>query len=324
MEKSSLKVLAFLAGGLVTGALASGPVGPRATDLGTVLPADPHVAALVNVKTLVRDLPVALKQSWVGKKVAEMVAKGWPDPTELARAVGVGVSFSGRTPREVVLVTDGRLRIVPAAKAVAGAAGVGLDEKAYHGVTFHSASVPALSVSVADVTEDVSFFAWDVEGKHESGPWVVDTIEGARRSFSAAHGVSLSPETYVIGGANVPLVGNREAQVAAMAGLEEATGIEGLKFLVQGAFAWKRQGGRVTLGSELQTFTGTEAQLLANGLRKALEKLKAAVTEPKVRWLLDHVVVNQEGIHVQLKLDVEWLRAREALTLLALAAEPAD
>lgn len=294
---------------------------PMAEDLGDVMPGDVHLGILANAAEIGRDLPAVVRQGWLARKLDDWVARGWPDPRQLATQVAVGVDFDGRTPRRVTVLTQGSLRVAAAARLAARAAGVTLDERAHRGVTLLSASVPRFSLEAADLDERASLLAWDATGEHRMGRQAVDTMLGSHRSLRQVHQVCLDPDTYAAAAIQVPLLG--QGQVHAMAAsLEEATGIEGLRFLVQGSFAWKRTGGRLRLGSELETWTATEAALLARGIRAALERLKASIHEPRVRWVLDRLEVRQTEARVQLALDVQWQRAVAALAALAIMDFP--
>lgn len=276
------------------------------------VPGQMHGGILVNLPLLIEDFPKFVDDGWVGESIERFTQKGYPDFRKLAFELGVGLNIRNKSLSELILMTKGRLRIAKRIRDLSRAAGLPVKERAYRGVSFLSpagAKFGNFPVEVAEVREGVSFFHLDNRRRFRTGNLTVETVQGRNHSFAQKHGLDLDSETYLSLGIRVPLVNQKEIQerlAAAKAEVVLAEGAQRLGFVVQGGADWRRDGSKVKLGCEFETFTTWEAKLLADWLiRKRVEWI-ASQTNPYVKRFLEATEVRREGKSIFFGLKIEW------------------
>lgn len=282
----------------------------RAGDLGRVLPGTLHGGFLADAALLLQDFPGIAHEGWLGETLDSWVARGYPDPRALAGQVGIGlnVDVPGRRVRDLVVLGQGPLRIAHRVLELARRANLPVQEIPYRGVVFVRPLFEALPLWVGEVQEGVSSFHYDATGRFTASRQLVDTLRGQLPSFGDTHGMSLTPETYLVAGVSVPVANQaarlREVQTA------------GLHLVVHASVDWRRSGSTVKLGIELETFTPVEAGLLATWLEGRVAWLRQRTTQPVLRALLEAVVVRRLGKHVFLELDKDFELVQQGLLAL--------
>lgn len=278
---------------------------PFTGDLGHVLPGQLHGGLLANLHLLMHDYPGIAHEGWLGDRLDEWVQKGYPDPREQVSQVGLGLNLSGKKLVDVMLVARGPLRIAHHIRELADAADLPLREWAYRGVTFVNPLWERIPLTLAEISEGVSHFHYNRQSSFAVSRQLVQTTLGQNLSFGDKHGMSLTPVTYIVAGAQLP-IGVREA-------FKQDAATMGVGLVGQAAVDWRRTGTKIQLGIELETFTPVEARLLADWLNGKLDNWKASTQNDFIRTLLHAIEIEALQNHVFLRLFHEWSAAREAV-----------
>ncbi len=270
--------------------------GAEAVDLGRLLPGDFHGGFLANVQSLLRDFPGIAHEGWAAEQIDAWVAKGWPDPrTAVAQlALGLNVNVRKKEVLDVMLLGSGRLQLAAKIRKLAQASNLPIEEEAYHGVVFVRPKWEVAPVTVAEVLEGASLFAYDKVASWEFARKMVDTQGGQHPSFGDKHSMSLTPDTYLAAAVRVPVF--EEARAS------EEFQTAGFHLVVQAAIDWKKTGSQVQLGVDFETWTPVEAKLLADWLAGRIDSWEASTQNAYLKRFLEALRVRRDGKHVFVEL----------------------
>jgi len=309
MVRSSLARAVALSLALAPAATAAPPTlqesGHVPADLGHVLPGTLHGGLLANLQLLMHDFPGIAHEGWLGDLFDEWVDKGWPDPREQIGQIALGMNIAQKKPVDVVVLGRGPLRLAEEIQELAEQAGLPVRWFAYRGVRFLQPLFERLPLAIAEIGDDISHFHYARRPGFLVSRELVETAQGERVSFGDKHGMSLTPITYVVAGMQVP-VGTREA-------LAQDPSTQGLRLVGQAAVDWRRNGTKVQIGVELETWTPVEAKLLAEWVRGKIDSWIARAQNETLKEFLEAFEVEAIQNHVFLRLSHEWELVQEAL-----------
>lgn len=283
---------------------------PVTGDLGHVLPGQLHGGLLTNLHLLMHDFPGIAHEGWLGETFDKWVEKGWPDPREQVDQIALGCNIADKKLVDFVFLARGPLRAAAVIKKLAQQSGLPIREWAYRGIQFVRPLFERLPIAVAEVTEGVSHFHYDRAARFDASKRLVETALGQNISFGDKHGMSLTPVTYVVAGVQVP--------AAVQQALREDPSTQGFGLVGQAAVDWRRNGTKVQIGIELETWTPVEARLLADWLQGRLDRWIAAVQNAYLKRFLEAFEIDRVGKHVFLRLKYEWDLARQAMVAMNL------
>jgi len=278
------------------------------TDIGRFLPGSLHGGFLANLPLLLHDFPGIAHEGWLGSRIDRWVEKGYPDPRAMVGQVGIGLNIQGRSLKDLVLLGHGPLRLAHRVRQLAERANLPLHEIPYRGVVFLRPGFESAPLWFTEPRVGTSYVHFNPRGRFPVSKEMVDVLSGRRPSYGDKHGMSLTPETYVTAGVQVP-VATREA-------LAQDVHTAGLHLVIQAAVDWRRSGTKVQLGIELETFTPVEARLLASWMRGRVEWLRTQFDDETVQRLLAAIEIAQSGKHVILRLKHEFDLMREGFLAL--------
>ncbi len=274
----------FLSLGLLAASLGAEP-------LETMLPADLHLVARLDVAALVRDLPEVLAKGVVAERLENLRSRGFPDPTTDLDALVLGGRITARGLDQGLAVANGRRPVVPSAEKVAAELGVTLSQKAYRGATLVSGVFRGVPTQFADLRDGLLFSAHDLSGKLAEGAAVVDLMHGAAESFAARH--RWTPGT---GYASARMV----LPEAAREGLEDSK-LKHLAHVVAGSLELAPAGNDVTVETRV-TLTGSiKARLAGFALGQKLEGLKGQHAGTAIGRVLASASVDRDGATLVIK-----------------------